>query len=444
MKGRDFGQSLKSPLWDAIDLEPFYTREDLSGLPKLPENGFERAPQTKGLSARNWVNFSSVYPGHSNGEILHLLENGADGLILHLQGDEDLETKLKGVMPDCIDILVRPLGDPLVVLRLFFDWAQKSGTAQDSLSGGFLWSPVELLFERNATWEEASATFGKVMELCRDTGNFRAFSFNFSRYHESGATGLEELVFGFGEVVELASGSGIEPGLVFGKGFFYTSVGESHFPEIAKLKAMRFFAAELAWQYGVDLDPRDIYLFSKTSSWSKSALDVDTNLIRQTYEAMAAVLGGANGLWVAPFQEEKSDRMTGRIARNVSSILVHECYLDKVADPAAGSYYLETLVGQILEKVKSGLLEMEKSGGWLEWFKSGKIHRKVRESRQLQQEAVRLGQISKIGANKYPAPNPGEANIDFVPIKEKEQELKPSRASYLVELENKEKHATGL
>lgn len=444
LKGRSFDQSLKSWLWNTIELEPFYTREDLTGLSRLPDNSFGNASREAGFSARNWVNFASVYPGQDNQEILHLLENGASGLILHLRGDEDLEERLKGVMPDYISIIVRPLGDPVATLTLFFDWANRTGMDQNSLSGGLLWSPMDLLFEKNQTWEDATETFRKVMELCRDKSNFRAFAFNFSRYHESGATGLEELIFGFGELIELVSGSGIEPDLVFGKGFFYTSVGDSHFPEMAKLKVMRCFAADLAWQYGIDLRPQDIYLLAKTSEWSKSALDVNTNLVRQTYEAMASVLGGANGLWVRPIQEEKSDRMSLRIARNVSSILADESHLDKVVDPTAGSYYLEVLAGRIYENVKLGLREMEESGGWLAGFYAGKIHQKVRESRQMQQNAVLSGQISKIGANKYPAPNQPETDIEIVPIQEKGQELRPFRASYLVELENQRTHAAGL
>ncbi|WP_332913378.1 methylmalonyl-CoA mutase family protein [Algoriphagus boritolerans] len=70
-------------------------------------------------------------------------------------------------------------------------------------------------------------------------------------------------------------------------------------------------------------------------------MDANTNLIRQTYEAMAAVMGGANGLWVVPIQQDKANELELRIARNVSSILIHESYLDKVADPTAGSYYLD-------------------------------------------------------------------------------------------------------
>jgi methylmalonyl-CoA mutase len=444
LKGRDFEQSLKSRLWGKIELEPFYTREDVIGLSKLPGNCFEEASQEASFSARNWMNFASVHPGQGNKEILHLLENGASGLILHLRGDEDLAERLKGVIPGYISIMVKPLGDPLAALHVFFDWAQKSGIEQTALSGGFLWSPMDLLFEKNQTWEDALETFGRAIELCRGCRNFHAFAYNFSRYHESGATGLDELIFGFGELIELISSSGIEPALVFEKGFFYTSVGESHFPEMAKLKAMRCFAADLAWQYGIDLTPQDIYILAKTSDWSKSALDANTNLIRQTYEAMASVLGGANGLWLKPLQEEKAGRMELRIARNVSSILADESHLGKVADPTSGSYYLEVLASRVYENLKLELQEMEESGGWLDGFNAGKIQQRVRESRQIHQNAVLSGQISKIGVNRYPAPNQLKADLEIAPIQEKAQELKPFRASYLVELENQRKHAAGL
>ncbi|HSF55873.1 MAG TPA: methylmalonyl-CoA mutase family protein [Algoriphagus sp.] len=437
LKGKDFDQSLKSLLWDKIEIEPFYTQEDLIGLSKLPELSFENDTTEPDFSPRNWVNFAGVFPGSSNKEILNFLQNGANGLILHLKVDENLDEKLKGVQPEFISILVKPLGDPVLVLEEFLDWVRKTGLDAMKLTGAFLWSPMDLLFDEGKSWEEALATFRKVIVIVKDFQNFHPFAFQFGRYADSGASGLDELIFGFGEIIDLIGHSGIEPEKILRKGVFYSSVAESHFPEISKLKAMRFFAAELAFQYGVNLNPADITVFVKTSDWSKSILDPNNNLIRQTYEAMAAVFGGVNGLWVKPLQEEKASDLELRIARNVSSILVHESYLDKVPDPAAGSYYLDKLISQIMDQIKSGLQDLEEKGGWLAAFNSRELHSQVRESRLNQQNAVLSGKISKIGANKYPASDRVKNSLGVSLIEEKDFELKPSRASYLVELQHR-------
>jgi methylmalonyl-CoA mutase len=436
LKGQDFDQTLKSLLWDKIQIQPFYTREDVLDLPKLPENSFEKKPSLQNSTAHVWSNFLAVYPNTPNQGIINFLENGGNGLVLHLNGNENLKELLKGVIPDYISIMIKPLGDPVQVLEHFRNWAHDLGVEESGLTGGMLWSPMDMLFEQGRSWEEAISVFRRVFLFFSNECCFHACMFNFGRYAEAGATGLDELIFGFGEILELIDKSEIDPITIFEKSGFYTSVGDLHFPEIAKLKTIRFFYAELAWQYNVELRLENIYVFAQTSGWSKSTLDANTNLIRQTYEAMASILGGANGLWVRPVSGQKATELELRVARNVSFILKDESYLDKVADPAAGSYYLDTLIVQLIEEVKIGLQELEKNGGCLVAFESRLLHQNIREYRQRQQGAVLSGQISKIGVNKYPPSDSLENNLEFSPILEKEYELKPSRASYLAELQN--------
>lgn len=436
LKGKDFEQSLNTKLWENLELAPFYTQEDLFGLQKLPENSFENASEVAGLPSRNWVNFVPVYPKTTNEEVLNALENGANGLMLHLQGNENLDQVLKGVQPEFISILIKPLGDPLLALKAFLAWTDSIKVEGNKLSGGLLWSPIDLLFEEGKSLEDAILVLKDVLAICPKSKKFKVFNFNFSRYSEAGATGLDELIFGFGELIELIDQSGVEPKLFFEKCGFFTAIGDLHFPEIAKLKAIRFFASELALQYDIDLKPQDIFIFAKTSDWSKSVLDINTNLIRQTYEAMAAVLGGANGIWVVPLQNQNASELELRIARNVSSILIHESYLDKVADPTAGSYYLDSLVVQIMEKVKTGLQNLEEKGGWKLGFELNEIQQNVRQSRENHQNQVLSGRVTKIGVNKYPASQKLKHDLEFSPIDEQPKDLKPNRASYLVELQN--------
>jgi methylmalonyl-CoA mutase len=436
LRGKDFDQSLKSLLWEKIQIQPFYTREDVLDLPRLPENSFEDKPFLQDFSARDWANFFAVYPTTPSRDIMNFLENGGDGLILHLNGDENLKELLNEVIPDYISIMIKPLGNPARVLECFLNWVHEVGVEESGLSGGMLWSPMDMLFEQGKSWGEAISAFREVFSVFPDERCFHACMFNFSRYAEAGATGLDELVFGFGEIIELIDKSGIDPITIFEKSGIYTSVGDLHFPEIAKLKAIRFFYAELALQYNVELRLENTCIFAQTSGWSKSTLDANTNLIRQTYEAMASILGGANGLWVRPVSGQKATESELRVARNVSFILNYESYLGKVADPAAGSYYLNTLIVQLMDEVKSGLREFENNGGWLVAFESRKLHQKVREHREKQQKAVLSGQVSKIGVNRYPASESLKNNLEFSPISEKDYELKPSRASYLVELQN--------
>jgi methylmalonyl-CoA mutase len=436
LNGKDFSLSLISKVWQDVEIAPFYTKEDLIGLPKLPEGSFENASGIQGFPSRNWVNFSAIFPHTTNEDVLNALENGASGLLLHLRGNENLGELLMDVKPEYISILIKPLADPLSALNAYLTWVKNSGVDESQLNGGLLWSPMDMLFEEGKSLDEAILVLKAILETCPNASNFHAFHFDFARYAESGATGLDELIFGFGEMIELIDQSGIDPKDIFEKSGIFTAVGDLHFPEIAKLKAIRFFVLELALQYDIELKAQDISIFSKTSDWSKSTLDANTNLIRQTYEALAAVLGGSNGIWVAPLQHANSSELDLRIARNVSSILVHESYLDKVADPTAGSFYLDFLIYQLMEKTKTGLQILEEKGGWKLGFELNEIQQNVRESRLNQQNLVFRGKASKIGVNKYPASSTLKNDLEFFPLEEQPKELKPSRASYLVELQN--------
>lgn len=436
LKGKDFNQSLSSNIWEELEIRPFYTKEDLIGLPKLPEESFEDTSEISGFPSRNWVNFTGIFFHTSNKQVLNSLENGASGLILHLVGDENLDVILKDVKPEYISILIKPLADPVVALKAFLTWVKNSGADESKLTGGLLWSPMDFLFQEGKTLNEAISVLKTILALSSKSPNFHSFYFDFSRYAEAGATGLNELIFGFGEIIELIDQSEITPNEIFKKSGIFTAVGDLHFPEIAKLKVIRFFASELALQYEIELRPQDISIFAKTSDWSKSTMDVHTNLIRQTYEAMAAVMGGANGIWVAPLQPDNSSELELRIARNVSLILIHESYLDKVADPTAGSYYLDFLISQLIEKTKVGLQILEEKGGWKLGFELNEIQQNVRESRMNQQNQVLSGKSLKIGVNKYCASQKLKNDLEFISQEEEPKNLKPSRASYLVELQN--------
>jgi methylmalonyl-CoA mutase len=156
-------------------------------------------------------------------------------------------------------------------------------------------------------------------------------------------------------------------------------------------------------------------------------------MIRQTYQALSAVLAGANVLWVRPLEEEYSTAQERRIARNVSAILKEEAYLDKVQDPVAGSYFLENLVADLLHETQKALTQLEQEGGWWNACKTGMLQDRVKTYRaKIQGEVLDKTQV-KVGANAYAAPASLSYNKPLPPFEEAAHELKPTRATYLVE-----------
>lgn len=436
LRGKDFDQNLKSTLWDRLKIDPFYTVEDRVGVSFPTE--FHSKSEIPGLSPRIWGNVVSVIPGDTNNSILNSLENGADGLVLNLNGFENLDELLTGVLPEYISIWIKPNGNPLLVLNNFLGWIEKIGLAPDNLQGGLLWSPSDLVFDQNERFQLGVELLTEIFELTESFQNFKTFALKSSRYSESGANPMDALIFTLGELIEIIDQAQIKPSKVFKKAILEVSIGDAHFGEIARLKAFREIVSMLAGQYEIVLEAKELSLIAKTSGWSKSILDINTNLIRQTYEAMAGVFGGANFLWVRPFEEENCSDQERRIARNVSLILRDEAYLDKVMDPAAGSYYLEKLQKNITQEIQFGLQNLEKNGGWMAALNSGEIHSGVKAFREKIQNEVLDKKLSKIGANKYPASEKLRNDNPFQDFEEKSFELKPTRATYLFELLNQQ------
>jgi methylmalonyl-CoA mutase len=430
-KGKVQGADLSATLWDRITLQPIYTQEDLQG--PVQQHRFHPPSEFPGMPPRTWSNLVTMVPGDTNQDILKALENGADGLVLPLYGQENLQELLAGVLPQYLAIYILPLGNPIPALQVFLDWVDSCGIESTSLSGGMLWSPADPVFDQQLGLGLGVELLEELLEISAAYPSFKAFCIKTSRYTEAGGHPLDALVYGLGELVEVLDRVTVSPKIIFSALFLESSVAEQHFGEIARHLAYRALVLDFAKLYDVELAEQELPLFCQTSQWSKSVLDAHTNLIRQTYEAMSAILGGANFLWVRPFDEENASSMERRVARNVSNVLRDEAYLDKVQDPAAGSYFLESLVASLGAKLKQGLQRLESEGGWWKACQMGVLQERVKTHRSQIQSRLLDGTSTKVGANSYQAPPSLTYNKAFVPFEEASYQLKPTRAAYLVE-----------
>jgi len=172
----------------------------------------------------------------------------------------------------------------------------------------------------------------------------------------------------------------------------------------------------------------------QTSFWTKTLSDPDTDMVRNTTEAMAGIIGGANALYVLPHDigGGNPSPLSKRMARNVSNILKEESYLDKVLDPVAGTFYIENLIISIFQKVKESLNNIERKGGWWPCYESGFIQKEVKALRNLKMECVSEGKRTKTGVNKYTI-RKETTNQKRTVIEEEDWALLPCRESMLAE-----------
>jgi methylmalonyl-CoA mutase len=215
-------------------------------------------------------------------------------------------------------------------------------------------------------------------------------------FHERGANAVEELGFALAAGVErLAALSDTVPaGEAAGRIEFVFAVGPAYFMEIAKFRAARVLWSQAVSGFGAKSAPMKITV--RTPLRNKSAYDRYTNLLRVTTEAMAAAIGGCDRLTVEPFGFDE------HLALNVQRILKEEAHIDRVADPAGGSYFIEALTAALAREAWKLFQQIEAEGGYSAAMASGWIEKSLARSRAALQKAVSSRRRALVGVNNYP------------------------------------------
>ncbi len=186
---------------------------------------------------------------------------------------------------------------------------------------------------------------------------------------------------------------------------FLFAAGSNYFMEIAKLRAFRILWSKLLYLHDSTFDsPEQIFISSETAMLNKTIYDPFVNMLRNTTEAMAAIIGGINELTVLPFNFlfENNDDFGKRIARNVQHLLKYETYLDKEQNISAGSYYIENLTHILSEKVWQLFIDNESAGGYEVLFQNGTIKHNIEENAKQLINHFNKREKILVGINNYP------------------------------------------
>ena len=124
---------------------------------------------------------------------------------------------------------------------------------------------------------------------------------------------------------------------------FRFQVGDAYFVEIAKLRAFKLLWGNVLSAYNVAPSTPRLLVYTEGVAPDEN---LHTHKIKATTQAMSAVMAGVETLTVSPSEDSDFGR---RVARNVQHLLSMESYLNRVADPSAGSYYIERLTEQLAE-----------------------------------------------------------------------------------------------
>ena len=230
------------------------------------------------------------------------------------------------------------------------------------------------------------------------------------QWHDAGANAVQEIAWAIAEGVEKLSerpaGESVDDATRSIE--FVFAVGSAYFVEIAK-----FRAARLLWARAVEaFQPASLAaclmrLSVRTARLNKSIIDPYTNLLRATTEAFSAVIGGCDRLEVEAFG------FGAHLAANVHHVLREEAHLGEVADPAGGSYYIETLTDALAQAAWKLFQQIEAAGGYGAAVASGLLSKALTEAHAAREKAVSSRRRTLVGVNNYP--DLSEKTWDAVP-----------------------------
>ncbi len=428
LKGADFNKKLVWKTGEDLEVMPFYRAEDLEQL-KLKDFFlplFSRNTAGTGnreASPQSWlIRQDIITPGYeeANKKAHFVLMNGIDSLGFKISDPESVNKEnflllLKDIIPECAEINFMPEGRAREIIAIAAEiWSEK-GFDLSRIRGAVETDPLGRLLLNGTLCIPVEAAVDYLALLVKEAQvlpSFRTIQVNGSNFTNAGSDAVTELAFSISMAVEyldLLTEKGIDPGVAAHTIRFGFGTGSSYFTEIAKLRAARLLWHSVCEKYGVTgKESSRMEIHCTTVTWNATIYDPYVNMLRTQTEAMSAVLGGADSVTVNPFNTafRNADEFAERIARNQQLILREEAYFDKVADPSAGSYYIENLTSMIAGRSWELFLETERAGGFLAALKSGIIQKKLSEKAGKRIKDLGTRKEILLGTNQFP--NPGE------------------------------------
>lgn len=318
-----------------LEIRSFYTADQKEEINYSPL----KASSNPYYGARGWANTPKILVSDqkkANEMALAYLNSGADGILFDCQSLAINPTILLNnisLTDCCISFLINENRNEWVNdFRLFAE----SNFNKAEIRGCVLWQniPENLvdIVQRFEQWPQFYS-LGIMIQAQEDAIDEIAESLNKAV-----------------QLIEVLSEKKISAQLILDQVSFSISVGTDFFLDIAKIKSLRNLWRQVRGTYNIG-NARPIHIHANSTMWMNDVFQPHGNMIKSTTSAMAAIAGGCDSLTVEP--EDASHETMSRIARNVSSILREESHFSKVADPTAGSYYIDSITDQLSEKAWS-------------------------------------------------------------------------------------------
>ncbi len=248
-----------------------------------------------------------------------------------------------------------------------------------------------------------------VMAYCaREVPRWNTISVSGYHIREAGSTAVEEIAFTLANAkayMEAAQRAGLHADTVAPRMSFFWNAHNDFFEEIAKFRSARYLWAHITRDEFHCKHPHSSMLrfHAQTGGSTLTAQEPDNNVVRVTLQALAAVLGGAQSLHTNGKDEALAlpTAQSARLALRTQQIIGFESGVVDVADPMGGSYYLETLTDQIVERARALMAEVDEQGGSVAAIASGWMQRRISDSAYRAQQSIEREETVVVGVNRF-------------------------------------------
>ncbi|MCU0470402.1 MAG: methylmalonyl-CoA mutase family protein [Arcicella sp.] len=404
LKGKDFNQALTWMIDENIKVDCYSDVTKTLNLPlkTIQQSQFQNI--TKSWNNREIINFNNGK--EYNNLIISSLEAGANSFMIDYSGVCESEFEIKKLLRNIklsdvpfffkVENNVLNLINELQIIAPY----QWKGGIEDNILERYFYTGV---LDTNG-WNNSANILRKVQKF----PNFKSLIISGHSFHNAGANIGQELAYTLAsaiEVIDKISDYEIPLPEIVQKIEFSVSVGTNYFGEIAKIRALKFLWKQILKEgYGMqEHEIPAIAVHGISSAFYQSAITPNTNMLRATTEAMSAIIGGCDAVSIRAFDEnyQEDNDFSRRIARNISTILKEESYFDKVIDPSAGSYFIESLTFQLADEALKILSVVENEGGIIEAFKKNLIQHSIRQSYEHSKSALVNNDKLMVGVNKF-------------------------------------------
>jgi len=450
-------------------VDPLYTPADVADLDYREDIGFPgEEPYTRGVYStmhrgRLWTMRQYAGMGtaaETNERFNYLLDEGQTGLSMAfdlptqmgydsdaamaagevgksgvaIDSLRDMETVFEGIPLDEVSTSMTINAPAAVLLAMYIAIGDRQGVDRSELRGTIQNDIMKEYIARNLYIyppESSMRLITDIFEFCAaEVPKFNTISISGYHIREAGSTAAQEIAFTLGngiEYVNAALDAGLDVDEFAPQLSFFFNAHNNIFEEVAKFRAARrMWARIMEERFGAE-NPKSKQLkfHTQTGGSTLTAQQIENNVVRVSYQALAAVLGGTQSLHTNGKDEALSlpTEQSVRTALRTQQILAHESGAADTIDPLAGSYYVESLTDELESEAFDLLDEIDRRGGMLEAVKSQWVQGQIQDAAFDRQQEIEEGERIIVGVNEYQVEEEPEVDLEEVTEEDERRQI---------------------